>query len=286
MVKNTKDELDPKSNIYVNNPSIPVMRSFLYPLLVGHYYYLPGYNMYRYGYDSFLLMYIVEGSCEVEYAPPAKVRAEKNSFVLLDCYEEHGYSSEEGWECIWIHFDGPNARQFYELITEKLGNVFTLEDPLIILNRISKIYEPFHKKESIRELLMHKYLTDLLTELVLYSPMQIKEVQRASAIEDIRRYIQEHIQDDLRIDDLARQSLMSTYHFIRVFKKQTGMSPHEYIINYRLKIAQALLVQTNMSINDICYEAGFSSESVFCASFKKNVGVSPTTYRKERRHSE
>ena len=260
------------------------MKTFLYPLLLGHNYYLPGYELFRSGFDSFLLMYIVEGSCTVEY-DSHKVRVEKNTFVLLDCYEEHGYSSEEGWEAIWIHFDGITARQLYEMVTEKLGNIFTLEDPLSIMNRIAKIYEPFHRKEPIRELLMHKYLNDILVELVLYSPMQIKEVQRVSVIEDIRLYIQEHIQEELRIDDLAKQSLMSTYHFIRVFKKHTGMSPHEYIINYRLRIAKSLLIQTNMSINDICYEAGFSSESVFCASFKKNVGVSPSTYRKERRHS-
>lgn len=282
-MKATEEYIDKKSDLYINNPSVPVLKSFLYPLLMGHYYYNPGYSLNRSGFDSFLIMYIVEGSCTVEF-DNTKIHAEKNSIVFLDCYEEHGYSSEEGWEAVWIHFDGNTARNLYDMVTEKLGNVFTLEDPLTIMNRIAKIYEPFHKKEPIRELLLHKYLNDILVELVIYSPIQVKEVQRVSVIKDIRLYIQEHIQEELRIDDLAKQALMSTYHFIRVFKKHTGMSPHEYIINYRLRIAKSLLIQTNMSINDICYESGFTSESVFCASFKKNVGVSPTTYRKERRH--
>lgn len=74
---------------------------------------------------------------------------------------------------------------------------------------------------------------------------------------------------------------MSTYHFIRVFKKETDMTPHEYIINYRLRISKILLLESNMSVNDICYESGFSSASIFCAAFKKSVGLSPTAYRKK-----
>jgi AraC-like DNA-binding protein len=64
------------------------------------------------------------------------------------------------------------------------------------------------------------------------------------------------------------------------------MSPHEYIINYRLQLSQNLLGQTDMSISDICFETGFSSESVFCASFKKHLGISPTAYRKSQKHPE
>lgn len=83
------------------------------------------------------------------------------------------------------------------------------------------------------------------------------------------------------MEELARNALMSTYHFIRIFKKETDMTPHEYIINYRIRIAQILLLESDMTVNDICYEAGFSSASIFCASLKKSVGLSPTAYRKK-----
>lgn len=60
------------------------------------------------------------------------------------------------------------------------------------------------------------------------------------------------------------------------------MSPHEYVLNYRLGIAKILLLETNLSVNAICFESGFSSESVFCSAFKKKTGVTPTAYRNER----
>lgn len=225
-------------------------------------------------------MYILEGSLVVEFNS-RKWAVDKNHFVLIDCYQEHSYYSDCGWEAIWIHFDGFSARKLYDMSVNKLGNIFTLADPLPIMNLMAKIYQPFTKKEPIKEILLSKYLNDILTEFIIYSPLQIKEVQRASTIENTRLYIQEHIQEELRVEELARNALMSTYHFIRIFKKETDMTPHEYIINYRIRIAQILLLESNMTVNDICYEAGFSSASIFCASFKKSVGLSPTAYRKK-----
>lgn len=282
-MKSVEDYVDKKSDYFINFPTDAVTECFLYPTHLGHFFYQSGYRQHRSHFDSFLLMYVLEGSLTVEFNSK-KWDVDKNHFVLIDCYREHSYYSDTGWEAIWIHFDGFSARKMYDMSVSKLGNIFTLDDPLPVMNYMAKIYQPFTKKEPIKEVLLSKYLNDILTELIIYSPLQIKEVQRASAIENTRLYIQEHIQEELRVEDLARNALMSTYHFIRVFKKETDMTPHEYIINYRLCIAKILLLDTNMAVNDICYETGFSSASIFCAAFKKSVGVSPTAYRKKRTH--
>ena len=282
-MKSKEENIEKASNYYISNPSESIRKSFLYPLQIGYFYYLPGYKLYRSNFDSFLLMFIIKGSCIIDY-DSHKIPAQENDFVLLDCYREHGYSSENGWEAIWVHFDGNVAPPLYKMAVETLGNVFSLQDPLPIVNRIAKIYELFHHKEPVREILLHKYLSDVLVELTLYSPVRPKEMQRISLVEDIQHYIKEHIQEDLRNDTLAKRAMMSTYHFIRIFKQYSGMTPHEYIINYRISVAKYLLVQTGLSINEISREIGFSSESIFCASFKKIAGVSPTVYRKERRH--
>ena len=282
-MKSVEDKIDQRSDYFINSPTSVAMEYFLYPTHLGHFFYQPGYRQHRMNFDSFLIMYVLEGSLTVEFQS-RKQEVTKNNFILIDCYQEHSYYSDTGWEAVWIHYDGFSARKMYDMIVSKLGNIFFLDDSLPIMNRMARIYQPFTKKEPIREVLLSKYLNDILTELIIYTPLQIKEVQRASAIESAKIYIQEHIQEELRVEVLAKKALMSTYHFIRVFKKETDMTPHEYIINYRLRIAKILLLETNMSVNDICFESGFSSASIFCAAFKKCVGVSPTTYRKERTH--
>lgn len=284
-MKSVEDNIDRKSDYFINLPTDAIAECFLYPFHLGHFFYLPGYRQYRKHFDSFLLMFVLEGSLVLEFNS-RKWTVDKNKFVLIDCYQEHGYYTTTGWEAIWIHFDGITARKMYEMCVGKLGNVFSLDDPLPVMNYMAKIYQPFVRKEPIKEVLLSKYLNDILTELIIYSPLELREIRRASTIENTRLYIQEHIQEDLRIEDLARNALMSTYHFIRVFKKETDMTPHEYIVSSRIRIAKILLLESNLSVNDICYESGFSSASIFCAAFKKYVGITPTAYRKKARDPE
>ena len=68
-------------------------------------------------------------------------------------------------------------------------------------------------------------------------------------------------------------------HFLRVFKRETGFTPHEYVINTRLSNARYLLRNTAMSVKDICFSCGFSSESAFCITFKKRAKMTPAQYR-------
>ena len=56
-------------------------------------------------------------------------------------------------------------------------------------------------------------------------------------------------------------------------------SPHEYLINIRMTSARYLLRCTDLSVKDICFNTGFSGESVFCNAFKKHHGMTPKEYR-------
>ena len=98
-------------------------------------------------------------------------------------------------------------------------------------------------------------------------------------IETVISYINEHFKEDLPDKVLASAAGLSSYHFIRVFKRETGFTPHEYVINTRLSNARYLLRNTAMSVKDICFSCGFSSESAFCITFKKRAKMTPAQYR-------
>lgn len=97
--------------------------------------------------------------------------------------------------------------------------------------------------------------------------------------EDTITYINEHFAEDLSVDELAARVNLSPYHFIRTFKKMTGYTPHEYLVNTRIATARYLLKNTSLPIKDICFNTGFSSESVFCSTFKRYQKISPAQYR-------
>ncbi|VVP77617.1 HTH-type transcriptional activator RhaR [Pseudomonas fluorescens] len=82
------------------------------------------------------------------------------------------------------------------------------------------------------------------------------------------------------LGDLAAEAGMSEYHFSRLFKRATGLSPSRYFIRLRMTKARQLLIETDMSIIDAGLEVGYSSASHFSQAFKREVGVPPSHYRK------
>lgn len=276
-MKTMERRVAPSSDYFVYTPSKIAQKMFLYPLQCGLFLYQPGYRLSRSAFNSFLLLYLQKGTLQLTVEGKT-VSVAENHFVLLDCYRPHGYATAEGCECIWLHFDGITARSYYEQITAHLGQVFAMADASPVLRGLNAILHTFSHNQPVREPLLSKIITDMLTEFLLYSPLTHSHAQLA---ENAITYINEHFSEKISLNSLADRFGMSTYHFIRVFKSETGYTPHDYIASRRMASARYLLQYTRLSIKDICYNTGFSTESVFCNAFKKQHGTSPQTYRRQ-----
>lgn len=98
----------------------------------------------------------------------------------------------------------------------------------------------------------------------------------------LRRVIEamsERLADDFSLTHLAEIADLSEYHFSRIFKRATGLSPSQYFIRLRMARARHLLLETDRSIIDIGMEVGYSSPSHFSQVFRREVGVTPRAYR-------
>lgn len=102
-------------------------------------------------------------------------------------------------------------------------------------------------------------------------------------LDKVTVYMDEHLSDDgFNIDSLSAYVNMSRSSFYNKFKSLTGMTPNDYINNYRLKKAAMWLVQyKDKSINEISDELGFSTHNYFSTKFKERYGVTPLQYRKQ-----
>ncbi len=272
------------SRYFVYSPSKNAMEMFLYPLQCGQFTYLPGYRLVREAFDSFLLMYIQKGTLSLVASDTwqntdSPVTAGAGSFVLLDCYSRHAYSTDTGWSCLWCHFDGITARHWYQNITARFGNVFSISDAQPAIGKLAAIYDTFCDGIPVREPLLSKYLTDILTAFLLSTPADTRSNARMNLSETITTYISEHFAEKLTIEQLASLAGLSSYHFIRTFKKQTGFTPHEYILNTRMNTARYLLKNSSLPVKEICFSTGFSCESIFCTAFKRIEGMTPAQYR-------
>jgi AraC family transcriptional regulator len=91
-----------------------------------------------------------------------------------------------------------------------------------------------------------------------------------------------NLEDEFSLIRLAREAEMSEFHFSRLFKRTTGLTPSQYFIHLRMEKARRLLRETNKSVIEVGLEVGYTSPSHFAQIFRREVGVSPSDYR---RHS-
>lgn len=106
---------------------------------------------------------------------------------------------------------------------------------------------------------------------------RLKENRFDNRLRLITEYMQENSTEQIVLEDLARLSLCTSYHVIRIFKKQMGLSPHAYLIQLRLEKARQLL-DCGSSIADAALRSGFSDQSHLTRKFKHRYGLTPGKY--------
>jgi AraC family transcriptional regulator len=103
-------------------------------------------------------------------------------------------------------------------------------------------------------------------------------------LKQIQDYIQAHLDQDIKLADLAAVVNLSSYYFIKLFKQSTGMTPCQYLLQQRVQQAQELLAQQRqVAIADIALQCGFTNQSHFTKSFRRLVGTTPKVYRNRLR---
>jgi AraC family transcriptional regulator len=85
--------------------------------------------------------------------------------------------------------------------------------------------------------------------------------------------------EPISLRDMSRVAYLSTFHFNRVFHQITGLPPAKFISAMRLEEAKRLVLNTNLSITDICFEVGYNSLSTFTRRFTQRVGLGPREFR-------
>ena len=99
-------------------------------------------------------------------------------------------------------------------------------------------------------------------------------------VEKIVSYMQANYMKNLSLDDLSHHFGLSRTHMSRCFKEYTGFAPHKYITRLRIYNAKYLLKASELSIEEISHQTGFSDSVYFIQVFKKMEGITPSKFRK------
>ena len=167
--------------------------------------------------------------------------------------------------------------------------VFNKADPAStpIISDFQKIIS-IHKNEKDNELLVSSLMQHLWLDIhksIDFDCLDEKQSSSAASLSRLQimmQFIHEHYTKEITLEDIAAQTGISKSTALNLFNKYLHVTPVNYLISYRLKIAAAKLSDTEKKINTISMECGFNSIDYFCRAFKKQCHMSPGKYRKNK----
>lgn len=151
-----------------------------------------------------------------------------------------------------------------------------------IMNRMIKIgvYDQSKEKDLLADLTLRELLVRLMqTQARAIIESNWHRMSSSDRFAHVVRYIKEHITDKIDVDTLCDKACMSRPHFFRKFKETFGVSPAEFVLDEKMKVAKLKLRQGNLSVSEVCYMLGFQNLNHFIKSFKAYQGMTPKKFQ-------
>lgn len=259
----------------------------------NHLLYMQGfsilYNRERYytlrkNYNSFLLLYTLDGKGILEYEKET-VHLTPYTGFLIDCRRPQYYHTDgDHWTHIDLHFDGAVAGHLFSCYRKYGGVYFSDSVGSDFLSSMEKMLVDYtHCIAPYREELTSCQIQSLLLSLIRKKEQQNYNSAVPDAIRYLVKYMENNYSRPMTLDFLSSFAGLSKYHLSREFRRCTGSSPIEYLIDLRVAAAQQLLINTDRRIADIAEETGFNNLNNFAKQFEKRADMTPSAYRKKMR---
>lgn len=188
------------------------------------------------------------------------------------------------WEYVWVEFDGLRVKEAIEAAGLNVNQPIYKARHKDIAETMKEemLYIVNHKEESPFHLIGHLYLfIDSLVRSSTSTQLNKGNRLRDFYIKEAFSYIEQNFQNDISVEDIAASCGLNRSYFGKIFHENTGKSPQEFLISYRMTKAAELLKLTELSISDIGNAVGYPNQLHFSRAFKNVYGISPRQWRNE-----
>ena len=180
-----------------------------------------------------------------------------------------------------MHFNGIGCDSLFEIF-ENRPFVFSAAPEMGMKERFDFLEVQMRQSTLKSDLLLSEAVGALLSELCL-KQLDLFEVPRQpennNDIAAAAAYIQLHYYEPLSVTEVAQQSHLSKYYFIRLFRQSFGCTPYQFVIQKRLEEAKRLLHNADLTVEEIAYHVGYGNPGNLIRDFRKNTGMTPGSYR-------
>lgn len=247
----------------------------------------PGHSFGPFIRRSYLINVVTQG-CGTLYTRGEAYHITAGQAFVIFPGEETVYTADDvnPWIYCWLAFRGKIAKDYLDSIGA------TLDNPVITLTKTDELVQ------CVKNILQASQLTyanelvrlgNLFSFLGYLSSFRRQEEQKEETyrytthtyVQYAIDYIRYHYDEKIKISNLAEYIGINRSYLTRSFKKEIGMSPQEFLINYRLEKAAGMLKNSEDSVNLIANKVGYMDQMAFSKAFKEKYGFSPQKFRQE-----
>ncbi len=227
---------------------------------------------------------------EFDYLPGETVIVPPAQMMKIDFPEA---SDANPTQCIALAIDNDQIKQTIRYLNEYFpkstsGELWTLnydeyhfynnEEIAYLINKVIRICsEKSTEKDVLADLTLKELLVRIMQTQNLMSTQA--ESNNHNPLAYVIGYIKANLNEKISINSLSDKACMSKATFYRLFKRELGISPNDYILAEKMSRAKQLLAKPGAKISAISYELGFSDSNYFIRAFKKLVGITPGSYQ-------
>lgn len=193
------------------------------------------------------------------------------------------------FECYCLHFQCHNedfCRKYLDQLPTQIFNIDTYKYTQCLKEFVFIHHRQLNEPSEENKLLRDAKLTTLILELYDVSRTQISSGESSKYANNIAvacQYINDHFKEPIGIDEIAKAAMLSPSFTYVIFKKVTGMTPHDFLTNARIHYACEQLIYTSDSVAEISLDCGFSNTNYLNYAFSKQIGMTPGQYRRNYR---
>ena len=264
--------------------------STLYMKTCGIQRCLPGYAYPHNGREGYHLHVVLSGRGVLK-AEGKEYHVHKGQMFLLREKEDLFYQADlqDPWYYVWITYCGTNAEKYLAFAGFTEG-VYVLDcntDTMDFFRLVTEILERPHLKTSSELYRMSLALRFLSLAIESWENSGEAEHRKSNlSAEDYVRYAVQFMESNyssIKVSDVADYIGINRTYLTAIFKEKMQMSPQEYLMQVRMDKGRKLLLQTDVPINVVAQEVGYSDQLAFSKIFRKKNGLSPEQYRKKNR---
>lgn len=238
----------------------------------GHYTLGEKYFTIRKNLDNYQLISTIDG-CGIVEIDGHEYICTKDTAILVDCRVPHVYRTGSGgvWDYKHIHFTVNDNNRV--IVDKAAGFVDFCKLP-----DLDNIFKEVLSINADSPYILSNYMSNILTELIVSRSKIRTPPSHGNRMERAAKYMKDHFNEKINVEDLAKKEFVSVFYFTRQFKEYYGTTPYDYLIRLRINKAQNMLLQ-DIPIKEIAQSCGFGSTNNFFRIFKKYCNTSPSHFR-------